>query len=89
MSKKVYRQRQRYRQRNRSHSFFNDVINIKNFAPNTIKLDKRSFKRILISYIGYVTIKDLKYVKINSVNSLHLIFRKVNGYFEEIIKSNI
>ena len=78
MSKKVYRQRQRYRQKNRSHSFFNDVINI-----------KRSFKRILISYIGYVTIKDLKYVKINSVNSLHLIFRKVNGYFEEIIKSNI
>ena len=29
-------------------------------------------------------IKDSKYVKINSVNPLYLIFRKVNGYFEEI-----
>ena len=28
--------------------------------------------------------KDSKYVKINSVNSLYLIFIKVNGYHEEI-----
>ena len=28
--------------------------------------------------------KDSKYVKINSVISLYLIFNKVNGYFEEI-----
>ena len=27
--------------------------------------------------------KDLKYVKINNVNPLYLIFSKVNGYFEE------
>ena len=31
-----------------------------------------------------MTIKDLKYVKINSANPLYLIFNKVNGYFEEI-----
>ena len=43
-----------------------------------------SYKNILIYYIGYVTIKNSKYAKINSVNSLHLIFNKVNGYFEEI-----
>ena len=35
----------------------------------------------------YVTIKDSKYVKINSVNPLCLIFSKVNGYFEEINKN--
>ena len=29
-------------------------------------------------------IKDLKYVKTYSVNSLHLIFNIVNGYVEEI-----
>ena len=29
-------------------------------------------------------IKDSKYVKINSVNRLYLIFSKVNGYFEEV-----
>ena len=34
-----------------------------------------------------MTIKDLKYAKINSVNPLCLIFSKVNGYFEEINKS--
>ena len=43
--------------------------------------------KILICYIGYVTIKDLKDVKICSVNSLYLIFRNVNGYFKEINKS--
>ena len=32
--------------------------------------------------------KELKYVKIDSVNTLYLIFRKVNGYFEEIHKGN-
>ena len=34
-----------------------------------------------------MTIKDLRYVKINSVNYLYLIFSRVNGYFEEIIKN--
>ena len=34
-----------------------------------------------------VMIKDLKYVKINSVILLYLIFSKVNGYFEEINKN--
>ena len=34
--------------------------------------------------LGYVTTKDSKYIKINSVDSLYLIFNKVNEYFEEI-----
>ena len=34
-----------------------------------------------------MTTKDSKYVKVNSVNPLYLIFRKVNGWFEEINKS--
>ena len=46
-----------------------------------------SYKNILIYYIEYVTIKDSKYVKINSVNPLRLIFRKVNRCFEEINKN--
>ena len=36
---------------------------------------------------GYVTMKDLKYIKINNVDPLYLIFREVNGYFEKINKS--
>ena len=39
---------------------------------------------VLIYYIGYEMIKDSKYVKINSINPLYLIFIKVNGHFEEI-----
>ena len=34
-----------------------------------------------------MTIKDVKYVKINSVNSLYLILSKGNGNFEEINKN--
>ena len=37
---------------------------------------------ILIYPIGYVTIKEC--LKIYSVNTLYLIFCKVNGYLEEI-----
>ena len=37
----------------------------------------------LIYYIGYMTIKDSKYIKINSANPLYLIITKVKGYFEE------
>ena len=55
-----------------------------NFDPNKIKIDEKSYKNILIYNIGYVTIKDSKYVQINSVNPLYLIINKVNGYFEEI-----
>ena len=44
----------------------------------------KSYKNILIYYIGYVTIKDSKHIKIYSVNPLYLIFNKVNEYFEEI-----
>ena len=55
---------------NCTYYFFNDIININNFDPNNIKLDKKSYKNILIYYIGYVTIKDSKYVKIYSVNPL-------------------
>ena len=69
--------------KNQTYYFFNDLINMKNVDANNIKIDEKSYKNILIYYIGYLTIKDSKYVKIYSVNPLHLIFNKVNGYFEE------
>ena len=34
-----------------------------------------------------MTIKNSKYVKVNSANLLYLIISKVNGYFEEINKN--
>ena len=44
--------------KNRTYYLFNDIINIENFDPNNIKIDKKSYKDILIYYIGYVTIKE-------------------------------
>ena len=61
--------------KNRKYYFFNDIINIKNFDPNNVKTDEKSYKNILMYYIGYMTIKDSKYVKSYSVNPLYLIFR--------------
>ena len=69
---------------NRTYYFFSDVINIKKFDPNNFKFDGKSYKNILIYYIGYVTIKDSKYVKIYCINPFYLIFNKENGYFEKI-----
>ena len=43
--------------------FFNDIINIKFFHSNNIKIDKKSHKNIFIYFIEYVAIKDSKYVK--------------------------
>ena len=48
---------------------------------------EKSCKNIFIYYIGYVTIKDSKYVENCSVNSLYLIFKNVKGYYKEILKS--
>ena len=67
--------------------YFFDDINAKNFDPNNIETYEKSYKNILIYYIGYVTIKDSKYIKINSVNPLYPISNKVNKYFQEINKS--
>ena len=55
---------------NSTYHFFNDIIHIKVFDPNKIKIDEMSCKTILNYYIGYVTIKELKFVKIKSVNPL-------------------
>ena len=69
--------------KNRTYYFFDDMINIKNFDPNLLKIDKTSYKNIDIYYIGYTTIKDSDYVKMNSVNPLYLITDEGDGYFKE------
>ena len=68
--------------KNHTYYFFDDIINIKKFDPNNIKLEEKSYKNILFYYIAYVTIKDSKYVKINSLNPLYLMFNRINSCFE-------
>ena len=63
--------------------FFDDMINIEDFDPNLLKIDKKPYKNINIYYIGYITMKDSDYVKVNSANSLYLIISEVLGHIEE------
>ena len=69
--------------KNWTYYFFDNMINTKDFDPNLLKIDKKSYKNIDIYYIGYITVKDSDYVKINSVNPLHLIISEVDGYMIE------
>ena len=56
--------------KNHTYYIFDDIINIKNFDPNNIKIYEKSCKNIFIYYIGHVTIKSLTCVKTNIVNYL-------------------
>ena len=71
--------------KNRAYCFFNDMINVKNLDLNKIKIIEKTYKCILTYYIEYVTIKDLSYLNINSVNPSYLIIYKINGYIEKSI----
>ena len=50
--------------KNRTYYFFDDIINIKSFHSNLLKIDKKSYKDTDIYYIGYITVKDPDYVKL-------------------------
>ena len=49
--------------KNQTYHFFDDIVNVKNFDLDNIKIDEKSYKIILIYCIGYVMIKDLKYIE--------------------------
>ena len=46
-----------------TYYYFDDMINIKNFDSNLLKIGKKSYKNIDTDYIGYIT--NFDYVKIN------------------------
>ena len=71
--------------KNQTYYFYNDMINIKNFDPNLLKIDKKPHKDFDIYYIGYIMIKKIGDCKnIHSVNPLYLIIHPATGYFKEI-----
>ena len=63
--------------------FFDDMINIKIFDSDLLKIDKNSYKNIDIYYIGYTIMKGLDYASIHSVKPLHFIIDKADGFIEE------
>ena len=52
--------------KNRTYYFYNDIIDLKKFQSNLLKIDKKSYKNISIYNIGYITIK-MMIVKIFTV----------------------
>ena len=71
--------------KNRTYYFYNDIIDIKTFDSNNLKLDKKTYKDLDIYNIGYVTIKKIgDCYDVNSVNPLYLRIDNASGYIEEI-----
>ena len=70
--------------KNRTYYFLDDIINIKNFHSNLLKIDKEPYKDIDIYYIGYITIKTFGDCEnIHSVNPLYLTIYSATGYSKE------
>ena len=70
--------------KNQTYFFYNDKINIKNFEPNLLKIDRKSYKNIGIYNIGSITMKKIyDYENIYSINSFYFVVNHANGYIEE------
>ena len=66
----------------RTYYFYNDLINIKKFNNNNLKLDKKSVLGNDVYYIGYTTNKPQW--NVNSVNPPYLMINRIKGHFEEV-----
>ena len=69
---------------NRTYYFYSDIIDLKNFESNLLKIDKESYKDIGIYNIGYITIKKIDDCEnIYSVNPLYLLVNHAGEYVKE------
>ena len=70
--------------KNRTYYFYNEMVDIKKFDSNLLKIDKKSYKDIGIYNIGYIISKKIDdYENIYSVNPLYLTIAHASGYIEE------
>ena len=66
----------------RTYYFNNDLINIKNFNNNNLKLNKKSVFGNDVYYNSYITKKPQW--NVNSVNPLYLMINRIKGHFQEV-----
>ena len=73
--------------KDQTYYFYNDMIDIRNFHLNLLKIYKRPYEDIDIYYIGYIAIKKFNkfsdHENIHSVNPLYLIMHSATRYFKE------
>ena len=66
-----------------TYCLFRDIINMKEFDPNNVKIYEKSYKNILICHITY-NYERFK-IRKSSVNLSYLMLNRIIGCFEEII----
>ena len=70
--------------KNQTYYFFDDMIDMRNFHSNLLKIDKNPYKDIDIFYIGYITIKQVGDCEnVHSGNPLYLIIHFATWHFKE------
>ena len=70
--------------KNHSYYFYNDIIDFDEFDESKIKIDKKDFNDINISYLGYEYKKKITECNvINSVNPIYLRIRDITGQFKK------
>ena len=67
--------------KNQGCYFCDDMINIKSFHSNLLKIDKKLHEDVDIYYIGYIMIKTFS--DCHSINPLYLIIHSATGHFKE------
>ena len=70
--------------KDQSYYLFDDIIDIKNFHLDFLKIDQKSHEDINIYYIGYIRITKFSDCEsIHRVNPLYLTIYSATGYFKE------
>ena len=70
--------------KNWTYYFYNDIINLKNFESNLLKINKNHDEGIDIYYIWYIAIKKIGDCEnFHTVNPLLLLINQPSGYIEE------
>ena len=67
--------------KNRTYYFYNDIIYLKDFEPNLLKIDKKHYKATALDTSQLKKIDECE--TIFSVNALYLRINYANGYIEE------
>ena len=50
--------------KNRTYCFYNNMINIENFEPNLLKIDRKSYKTLVFTTSDILQLKKLMIVKL-------------------------
>ena len=62
-----------------TYYFYNNITGIKTFDSNMLKVDKKKYKNLDIFNIGYVTVKNIGFSSGHSINSVNLLYLRIDN----------